>query len=172
MKQNSYPAHIQSKLDELAQTSEYLTEQVGKTKDAIAGARQRLSGGFQTDQEFTDLRATLDQLVADLPVLERKQRDASSRWRIVRRGWRLCRAMPCSNRSRPAKSDDDLDLDDIRQRIDDIQDEIGQLRAVPTPAPDVEKRIKAYVARLARPRVSGVAAGQTLRVDWPTTTSR
>ena len=47
-----------------------------QTKDAIAGARQRLSGGFQKDQEFTDLRASLDQLVNDQPVLERKLRDA------------------------------------------------------------------------------------------------
>ena len=76
MKQNSYPSHVQAKLDELAQTSEYLAEQVSKTKAAITSTRQRLSGGFQTDQEFTDLRVTLDQLVADQPVLERKLRDA------------------------------------------------------------------------------------------------
>ena len=67
----------------------------------------------------------------------------------------------------PAKPDDDLDLDDVRQRIADATDEIAQLRAVPTPSPDVEKQIKAYVAALARPRVSGVASGQQLRVDWP-----
>ena len=29
-------------------------------------------------------------------------------------------------------------------------------------------RIETYVSGLARPRVGGVAAGQQLRVDWPT----
>ena len=67
----------------------------------------------------------------------------------------------------PIKPDDDLSLDDARQRVADIEDEIAQLRAVPTPSPDVEKQIKAYVAALARPRVSGVASGQQLRVSWP-----
>ena len=46
-------------------------------------------------------------------------------------------------------------------------DEVRQLRAVPVPSSDIEKQIKEYVAALARPRISGIASGQQLRVNWP-----
>lgn len=167
MKTNHIPSHVQSKLDELAQTAEYLAEQVAKTKDAIANARRRLTGGFQQDGEFNDLRTSLDQLVADLPVLERKQRDAEYTLADCR-AW--LDGLPSDAVLEPvlaAKSDDDLSLDDVRQRIDDATDEVRQLRAVPVPSSDLETRIKGYVSALARPCVSGIAAGQQLRVDWP-----
>jgi hypothetical protein len=168
MKANQFPPHIQSKLDELAQTTELLAEQVGKTKDAITGARQRLSGGFQSDQEFSDLRASLDQLVADQPVLGRKLRDAQFTLADCKS---FLEALPSDAVLEPvaaAKLDDDLDLQSARQRIADATDEVRQLRAVPTPSPDLEREIKGYVSAFARPRVSGIASGQQLRVDWPT----
>jgi hypothetical protein len=45
-------------------------QRVAKTKDGIAAARQRLSGGFARDHEYHDMRATLDQMVKDLPAIE------------------------------------------------------------------------------------------------------
>ena len=66
----------------------------------------------------------------------------------------------------PCKPGDDLDLQDARQRIDDMQDEIKRLHGVPVPSADIRERIEAYVSALARPKVSGIATGE-LRVSWP-----
>ena len=165
MKPHHYPSHIQDKLDELARAAEYLAEQVAKTKAAIAGARQRLSGGFQKDQEFTDLRATLDQLVKDQPLIERKLRDAQFTLADCK-AWLA--ALPDDTTLELAPlPHNDLDLQSARQRINDAEDEIKRLRGVPVPSPEIETRIKEYVATLARPRVSGIASGQQLRIDWP-----
>lgn len=167
MKANHIPSHVQSKLDQLTQQVEHFTEQAARTKDAIAGARQRLSGGFQSDQEFRDLRVSLDQLVADQPILERKLRDAQftladcKAWLEALPSDAVLEPVP------PAKSDDGLTLEDARRRIADATDEIAQLRAIPTPGADIRERIEEYVAALPRPRVSGIASGQQLRVDWP-----
>lgn len=167
MKANHIPSHVQAKLDELEQQAEHLAEQVARTTDGIASARRRLSGGFQQDREFFDLRAGLDELVADQPILERKLRDAEFTLADCR-AW--LEALPHDAALEPvtaAKADDDLDLQSVRRRIDDATDEIKQLRAVPTPSPDLETRIKGYVAGQARPRVAGIGAGQQLRIDWP-----
>jgi hypothetical protein len=122
---------------------------------------------FRHDQEFRDLRATLDQLVADQPHLERKQRDAEfvlGDCRAWLDGLPDNAALEFAPSCKPG---DDLDLGDARQRIDDAMDEIRQLRAVPTPGADIRERIEAYMNGLARPRISGIASGQQLRVDWP-----
>src|SRR5262249_28503245 len=55
----------------------------------------------------------------------------------------------------------------VQAHIETAQHELARLRAVPTPPSDIEERVREYVAGLARPRVSGIAAGQQLRVEWP-----
>jgi hypothetical protein len=55
MKQNHMPNHVQAGLDKFTQAVEHLTLQLAKTQDAIDGARTRLGGGFQGDQEYQDL---------------------------------------------------------------------------------------------------------------------
>jgi hypothetical protein len=60
-----------------------------------------------------------------------------------------------------------LDLDTVWRRIEDAEDEVKRLRAVPVPSSDIEERIREYVAALARPQVSGIATGQQLQVHWP-----
>jgi hypothetical protein len=58
-------------------------------------------------------------------------------------------------------------LGNVRERIKDAENELALLRAVPTPAPDIRKRVEDYVQSLAQPEVSGIGAGQDLVVKWP-----
>jgi hypothetical protein len=106
-------------------------------------------------------------LVKDLPIIERKQRDAAFVLADCKAWLDGLSDNVVFEFAPPCKPDDDLTLEVVRQRIHDATDEIKQLRAMPTPAPDIEKKIKGYVSALARPKIGGIGAGQQLRVDWP-----
>jgi hypothetical protein len=166
MRRNHIPDCVQSTVDKYAQQVEHLTHQLGKTQEAIAGARQRLTGGFQRDQEYRDLRATLDRLVKDLPAIENKLHAAE--YTLAD-----CRAfldkLPNDRMLEVVKSvaPNGYDLHTVQRRIGDAREEVDKLRAVEVPSADIEMRIREYVASLARPKVSGIAQGETLRVSWP-----
>ena len=166
MKRNHIPNHVQAKLDKLTQQVEHLTKQVATTQAAITGARQRLSGGFQKDQEYRDLRASLDKLVADQPILENKLDCARYMLADARA---FLDALPDDAVLTPVASvkPNGIDLDTVWRRIEDAEDEVKRLRAVPVPSSDIEARIGEYVNALARPKVTGIAAGQQLQVSWP-----
>jgi septal ring factor EnvC (AmiA/AmiB activator) len=166
MRANHIPNQVQAKLDTFERTVEHLTQQLAKTQAAIAGVRQRLSGGFQKDQEYHDLRASLDQMVKDLPAIENKL-DAARYTLTDARAF--LDALPDDAVLTPVASvkPNGLDLDTVWRRIEDAEDEVKRLRAVPVPSSDIEERIREYVAALARPQVSGIGTGQRLQVRWP-----
>jgi septal ring factor EnvC (AmiA/AmiB activator) len=140
--------------------------QVARTKDAIDNARQRLSGGFQKDQEYRDLRASLDRLITDRPILENKLRDAEI---TLAQSKQFLDQLPADLMLQPVKgvAQNGYDLPTVQRRIANAEDEIKQLRSVPTPSADIEQHVREYVAALARPTISGIATGATLRVSWP-----
>jgi hypothetical protein len=166
MKANHFPNQVQAKLDTFERTVEHLTLQLAKTQDAIDGARQRLTGGFQRDSEYRDLRASLAKLVADQPVLESKLHGAQYTLADCKA---FLAALPDDVALEAVKSvpQNGYDLATVQRRIDDAEDEVERLRAVPTPSSDIEARVREYVAALARPKVSGLATGQQLQVTWP-----
>jgi hypothetical protein len=166
MKQNHIPNHVQAKLDTFERAVTHLTQQVSRTQEAIAGARQRLTGGFQRDSEYKDLRASLDRLVADKPILENKLHSAENTLADCKA---FLAALPDDAVLEPVApvKPNGCDLHTVRQRIRDAEDELKALRAVPEPSADIKERIQDYVGSLARPRVSGIARGVTLRVSWP-----
>ena len=61
-----------AQLSELQEVVQGLAERVAKTEDGIANARKRLTGTFARKGEYEDMRATLNQLIADKPILEQK----------------------------------------------------------------------------------------------------
>jgi septal ring factor EnvC (AmiA/AmiB activator) len=166
MRANHFPSHVQTKLDQFEQAVERLTQQITKTQDAITGARQRLSGGFQRDEEYRDMRATLDKLLADQPILENKLDCARYTLTDCRA---FLQALPDDAVLEPVApvQPNGFDLDTVQRRIKGAEDEVERLRGVPTPASDIEERVREYVAALARPQVSGIATGQRLQVLWP-----
>src|SRR5262245_2742453 len=72
MNRSELPNDVLQKLIELDEQAEFFNRKVDDTERGIAAARTRLSGGFRNDQDYHDLRKTLEQMVADLPSLETK----------------------------------------------------------------------------------------------------
>lgn len=132
------------------------------------GARERLGGGFQRDQEYKDLRVTLDQLIVDKPALERKL-NAAKYILADAKAWLDALPDDAVLELVASTKPDGFDLDAVQSRIRDAEDEAQRLRGVPVPPPDIKERVREYVATLARPKVSGI--GQQLRVSWPNDTA-
>ena len=166
MKRNHIPDHVQLKLDKFERTVAHLTQQVSRTQEAIDSARERLTGGFQKDSEYYDMRATLDKLIADKPMFASKLDSAQYTLKNCRA---FLDALPDDAVLTPVApvKPNGLDLDTVWRRIEDAEDEVKRLRAVPVPSSEIEDRIREYVAALARPQVSGIATGQQLQVRWP-----
>jgi hypothetical protein len=58
----------------------------------------------------------------------------------------------------------------VRQRLAAIANEIAGLKSAPVASADIHERIASDVrgeARAATPVISGVGAGQVLKIDWP-----
>jgi hypothetical protein len=166
MRRNLIPSEVQAKLDKLERQVAHWTQQVSKNQDAIADARDRLTGGFQKGEEYRDWRAALDKLIADKPIFEAKLDDAQ--FTLAECNAFLANLPDDATLQQSARvKPNGADLATVRRRITDAEDEIARLTALPTPAPDIKERIEQYVAALARPQVTGTGAGQTLRVEWP-----
>jgi chaperonin cofactor prefoldin len=162
--------HVQAKLATFERAVEDLTERIARTQDAIDSARQRLTGGFQKDQEYHDLRSTLAQVVADKPVLEKKLSRAS--WTL-----RSCKnwldGLPDDVVLEPvtAVKPNGHALSDVKERLKDAEAELEKLASVPVPSADIAARVREYIASLGRPAVSGVSDGQRLEVSWPSSSA-
>lgn len=166
MKRNHFPDHVEAKLEQWEREVAHLTQQVSRTEAAIASARERLTGGFEKDQDYRDVRATLDKLIADEFILGSKLAAARSTLADAKAFLAALPDEAVLEPAAPVKSNG-CDLHTVRRRIQDAEDEVKRLRAVPVPSADIKQRIEGYVGLLARPRVSGIAKGETLRVSWP-----
>src|SRR5262245_19575780 len=72
------PAAVMNRLHSLQEVAENQAARLARNTYAIASARARLSGGFSKDAEYKDVRATLDDLLADQPILQKRVRQAQS----------------------------------------------------------------------------------------------
>ena len=160
------PDFVSQKLDRMERQVTVLTQQVSKNQEAIADARERLTGGFPDDQAYRDMRSALDKLLADKPVLEAKLDDAQ--FALAECAAFLANLPDDVTFEQSARvKPNGADLASVRRRITEAEDEIARLSALPSPAPDIQHRIEQHVAALARPQVTGTGVGQTLRVEWP-----
>jgi len=165
MNRRNIPAPVLSKLVELDEQTEYLTRKVSETEGGIADARRRLSGGFEKQVEYDDLSASLKQLVADKSILECKLRAAQYTLSSCK-AW--INQLPDGTVLEPVDVKvNGHDLEEVRARLKDAQDELKALRAVPRPSADIEERVRAYVREMARPDITGVGSGERLKVIWP-----
>jgi hypothetical protein len=64
--------------------------------------------------------------------------------------------------------EDGLALGDVRVRIKKLQNQVEALKRVPVPASDIDQKVRTYVERLPMPSIDGIAAGESLTVQWPT----
>ena len=165
MKRRNQPAFVLAKLSELEEVLQGLTERIAKTEDGIAAARKRLTGTFAQKGEYEDMRATLNQMIADKPILEQKLGAAKSTLSACK-AWlnHLPEETVLEQVAVEAKGSN---LVDVRARIKTRQAELTMLRAVPIASPDIKQRVEQYVNTLGRPKVAGISQGETLRVTWP-----
>ena len=128
-----------------------------------ASPRVRLAG-LQQESEY-DLRATLDQLVADKAVLEKNLQAAQS-LQSACKAWleRLPEGTPLEPLTVQINGHD---LEGIRSRIEAAQGERTHLRSLPTPSADIEERVRHYVQSLAGPTITGLGKGEKLKVIFP-----
>ena len=63
--------------------------------------------------------------------------------------------------------EDGLALGDVRTRVRKLKDQAEALKRVPVPASDIDQKVRTYVERLPMPSIGGIAAGETLTVQWP-----
>jgi hypothetical protein len=166
MKRSSLTAPVLSRLLELDEQMQFLSRKIDDTERAIANARVRLTGGFQEQEEPNDLRKALDEMVADLPVMER---------RCVRTRHTVSRCKDFLDKL----SDDAVletvmvnvnghDLGPVQVRLKAAENELKVLREVPTPSTDIGQRIKCYCTEMARPKIYGIdKQGGKLEVIWP-----
>jgi hypothetical protein len=165
MNYNKLPAPVLAKLLALEQHAKKLADRVAKTQDGIAGARTRLTGGFSKQADYDDLRASLHQMVGDLPALKKRCDGAQSTLSSCK-VW--LDQLPEGTVLEPVEvKADGHRLKEVRAGLEAAEAELAALRAVPTPSADIEQRVRDYVQSMARPDISGVGSGERLKVIWP-----
>jgi hypothetical protein len=128
-----------------------------------------LTGGFQKDAEYHDMRRVLDRLLADQPLLESELECARGTLGECKH-WLKALPDDVTLQPVPMPASDGVDLDAVRASIGKAEEEIAELRAVPVPSSDIRERLQDFVAGLARPRITGIGNGEPLRVIWPADT--
>jgi hypothetical protein len=164
MTDKNIPAAALQKLLDLSSAREYLSERVISTEQGIQQARMRLTGNFTRDSEFEDTRSALDQMLVDLPVLQKKLRIAESTYENCK-SW--LDSLPAGTMLEPVEVKAKGDLEFVRARIDLTKTELRQLRGLPTSAADIREKVENYVSSLGRPTITGIGAGEHLKVVWP-----
>jgi hypothetical protein len=114
------------------------------------------------------LGETLDQLIADQPVLERKLGVAESRLSHCKQWLDALSDDLILEKAEVKLNGTGSDVTALSQQIENAEDELAVLRAVPVPSGDIKQRVQAYVAALGRSSVSGIDEGLKLEVNWPT----
>jgi hypothetical protein len=165
MNRSKLPNGVLSRLIDLDDQVEYLTRKLANTEQGIADARHRLSGGFRKQAEYDDLSASLEQLVADKPVLEKKLHSAQS---VLSNCKVWLDRLPEGTTLEPVGvKADGHDLEELRAKLTAAQAELTALRALPTPSADIEECIRHYVHSMAQPQITGIGRGDRLKVVWP-----
>jgi hypothetical protein len=111
------------------------------------------------------LSASLKELVADKPTLEKKLHTAQS---VLSNCKVWLERLPEGTTLEPVEvKADGHDLEEVRAKLEAIHAELAALRAVPTPSKDIEQRIRHYVHSMARPQITGICKGERLKIVWP-----
>jgi hypothetical protein len=162
------PQAARQRLDKLAQDFEILKEKAARTKSAIDSARERITGKFESDAQYQDTYSTLKRMVEDLPKIKQKARVAEG---VLETCQSWVDELPDDLTLEPAGAvdTDGFTLEMVQEQIAEYEEELKELRAVPAwnGATATAAAAEAYVRSLARPKVSGISAGEKLAVTWP-----
>jgi hypothetical protein len=169
MKLDAAPTFVLAKLALLQEEVTRLDAEVECANEGIARAQAliREPRGItqrqleDTQAAWTDARTAQSKRVGRLSAAKNTL-EVCKRWLL---------GLPEGTRLQPRKVDvGGRSLAEVRDDIRRRKDELKVLDAVPVPVPDIEERVKAYVAQMSRPKVTGIETGN-LQVywdkDWP-----
>jgi hypothetical protein len=145
MDRRNVPAGVLNKLMELSDAHEYLSGKVIEVEGGIANARLRLTGSLN-QQQYDDLRTSLEQMVNDLPALKRKYDTAQSTYTKCRQ---FIDALPDDATLETVKvKTDGHTLADVRDHIADLNAELHDIAAAPPPPSELAGAVREYVIAL------------------------
>jgi hypothetical protein len=163
------PAFVAQKMAALANGcsvaviwADQLTTQIAATRDRLNGRAPPREG-----DDPKKLLAELEQQLAEEKALAR-QRPIEADILGQCRAWLASLPPKAVLEQIVPDVEDGLSLVDVRARIKKLQSQVEALKRVPIPSSNIREKVQAYVRGLSRPVVSGIGAGEALRVEWPT----
>src|SRR5215471_10851222 len=162
------PAFLAVKLATLSDGCATATIKADQLTAQISDLRDRLNGRvIRAGDHPEKLRIELERLLEEQKTLQRQRPIEAD---ILGRCRAWLAALPPGTvleQVTPAV-EDGLPLPAVRTRIKKLQDSVAALKRVPIPAPNIREKVQTYVERLPMPSIDGIAAGESLSVQWPT----
>lgn len=161
------PGFVSAKLAALSDARAAAATRSEELAREIANLRDRFNGKIQHASDArTDFPREIDARLAE-------QQSVTHNLAILSRIVGECRAWLASLPSSAALEqvttaiETGLTLQATRARIDHLEKALTALKRIPLPSVDIKTRVEAYVQSLTKPLIRGVAAGETLTVEWP-----
>jgi hypothetical protein len=160
------PTNVRAKLTAMERKVKDLSERSAKLETAIATAKQRSTGGFTDNQVYLDLLGAIDRMVTqEGPKL---QAQLSSAKATLAKCENWLEQLPPGTVLKEVEVDvNGFDRATVLRLIDEHEDELKTLRAVPLLDGSIRFKAETYVKKLARLKVSGISKGEELRVECP-----
>jgi hypothetical protein len=145
-------------------------EQEAKDAEAEVGRlRMLMKSGVSnvSAEQFAEARDGFQDTFTDM---QRKRARADVQMKLLNTVKRFIESLPANTRLiLVTPSTDGASLDQVRHELKSLREELRKLTGNPPASPDIEDRVKRYVAELARsaaPMVRGYHNGGTLDVKW------
>jgi len=166
MKLDSVPGFIARKLLRLEERAAHLQAEVDRAAEGIAHAQGLIRDpGRMTPPQLRDVEHAWKSATDAQPGRVDRAENAKDTIAACKR-WLA--SLPEGTELQQREVDvGERSLADVRARLAECGAELKKLRSVPTPSADIEQRVRAYVASLGRPKLTGIEVGKELRVEWP-----
>jgi hypothetical protein len=162
------PAFVAVKLAALSDGCATATIRADELTAQISDLRDRLNGRvIRAGDHREKLHIELEQRLGEEKALQR-QRPIEADILGRCRAWLAALPAGAVLEQVTPVIEDGLSLAAVRTRIKKLQDSVAALKRVPVPAPNIREKVRAYVERLPMPSIDGIAAGESLTVQWPT----
>jgi hypothetical protein len=176
VKVSECPLFIQQKLNVLSETADEIEHEAEQRRKRLEHITAILR-----DKRVEPEIVTIDHPGIDYRKLEAEFRELTEKVPVARGNpwdsYKRCRQWieklqpGTSFEEVTAPKTDSADLGVIRSRIARAQDAVDKIRRLPTPAGDIEERLRAYVASLDTLSIGGIQDGEQLVVSWGRDTS-
>jgi hypothetical protein len=162
------PAFVAVKLATLSDGCATATIRADELTAQISNLRDRLNGRIVRPGDHPEkLRIELEQRLGEEKALQR-QRPIEADILGRCRAWLAGLTPETVLEQIIPDGENGLSLSDVRARTKKLQNQVEALKRVPVPASGIEQKVRTYVERLPMPSIDGIAAGESLTVQWPT----